>query len=159
MDYLKKLSDDELKFMDQFMAEYVSGAFKKDENGEYSDINFYKTPEERRECYNRNNRRNRCALTVSNAIGQTYRADNIEDFMDSMTDVDYLHEYVNTFSDKVMDEYNGDYNKVEDKLLEEMKKDYEKCLNPKNKTEKKMAESNYGKALFLKFNGSNLDKK
>lgn len=156
MDYLKKLTDEELKFMDQFMAEYVSGAFKKDENGEYSDNNFYKTPEERRECYNRNNTRNRCALTVSNATGQTYRADNIEDFMDSLTDVDYLHDFVNTFSDKVIDEYEGDYNRVEDKLLEEMRKDYEKCLNPKNKSDKKMAESNYGKMLLLKFNNAKL---
>ena len=50
MDYLKKLDDAELKFMNQFMGEYVSGAFKKDDTGEYSQENLHKTPEERREC-------------------------------------------------------------------------------------------------------------
>jgi hypothetical protein len=151
MDYLKKLNDAELKYLNQFMGEYVSGAFKKTEDGDYSDDNFHKTTEERRECYTRNNTRNRCGLTVSNATGMTYRCDDINSFMDSLTDVDSMVDGVNAFSNELQDEYDGDYSLLEEEMMREMMEDYSRCLNPKNTSDKKLAESNYGKMLLSKF--------
>jgi uncharacterized protein YkvS len=151
MDYLKKLDDAQLKYLNQFMAEYVSGAFKKNEDGSYSDENFHETVEERRECYTRNNTRNRCGLTVSNATGQTYRCEDISSFMDSLTDVESMLEGVNAFSDIVQDKYDGNYEDLEMDILQEMIDDYRRCIDPKTSSDKKMAESNYGKMLFSKF--------
>jgi len=159
MDYLKKLSDEELKFMNQFMAEYVSGSFKKDENGEYSKDNLHKTDEERRECYTRNNVRNRCGLTVSNATGQTYRADDILEFLDGINTEGSEFSNYNVVSDMVMDQYSGDFEALEDDILEEMYEDYQICLSPKTAADRKMAESNYGKRLMDLFNNSNFKKK
>lgn len=156
MDYLKKLDDAELQYLNQFMAEYVSGAFKKTDDGEYSSANLHSTIEERRECYTRNNTRNRCGLTISNATGQTYRADDITSFMDSLTDVDAMSNSSNVFSDSVLDDYNGDYSIIERELLEEMLEDYQRCVNPKTNSDRKLAESNYGKSLLLKFKNSKL---
>ena len=151
MDYIKKLDDAQLKYLNQFMAEYVSGGFKKDEDGDYSEENLHKTAEERRECYTRNNTRNRCGLTISNATGQTYRCDDINDFLDNITDVDSMVTSSNVFSDYVHDSYDGDYEKLEEELLVEMFSDYLRCLNPKSTSDKKLAESNYGKYLLSKF--------
>ena len=151
MDYLKKLDDAELKFMNQFMAEYVSGAFKKTEEGDYSRDNFHSTVEERRECYSRNNTRNRCGLTISNATGRTFRCEDISSFIDSLTDIDSMVEFSNAISDKLYDEFNGSYQEVEEVLSEEMLEDYKKCKNPKTSADKKLAESNYGKMLLSKF--------
>ena len=159
MDYLKKLSDDDLKYMNQFMAEYVSGAFKKNEKGDYNSDNFHKSIEERRECYSRNNTRNRCGLTVSNARGQTYRCDDIGEFIDTLTNADHLSDFANSISDTLHDEFGGSYysqfedfyDNLEISLVEEMLEDFKKCINPKTSADKKMAESNYGKMLLLKF--------
>lgn len=149
MDYLKKLDEEDLKFLNQFMAEYVSGAFKKNEDGNYSDENFHKTLEERRECYNRNNTRNRCGLTISNAKGTTLRTEDISSYIDLLTEVE--SQINNILSDTVIDEYDGDYDKLEIKILTDMYNDYQKCINPKTNADKKLAESNYGKSLILKF--------
>ena len=157
MDYIKKLNKSELEYLNQFMGEYVSGAFKKTSEGEYSEDNMHKTTKERRECYTRNNTRNRCGLTVSNATGQTYRSDDIAGFMDSLTDTDSMVNGVNCFSDYVIDEFGGDNEEFELSIVKEMYEDYLKCINPQSAADKKMAESNYGKTLLLKFKDIELD--
>lgn len=157
MDYLKKLGKSDLEYLNQFMGEYVSGAFKKTSEGEYSEDNMHKTLEERRECYTRNNTRNRCGLTVSNATGQTYRSDDIAGFMDSLTDADAMVEGVNSFSDYVFDEFNGNNEEFEMSIVKEMYEDYLKCTNPQCAADKKMAQSNYGKMLISKFNNVKLN--
>jgi hypothetical protein len=158
MDYLKKLSDQELVFMNQFMAEYVSGSFKKDETGDYSSDNLHKTGEERRECYSRNNMRNRCGLTVSNATGQTYRCDDIGEFMDTLADIDSTVDNSNSLSNTLHDEYGGSYDALEEEIREEMLKDYMLCINPKTSSDRKMVESNYGKRLMVLFKDIHLKK-
>ncbi len=159
MDYLKKLNDAQLKYLNQFMAEYVSGAFKKDEDDNYSKDNMHTTVEQRRECYTRNNTRNRCGLTVSNATGQTIRMDNISEFVDLVNDTGESTTDVNIISDKIIDDYDGDYELLEQDILSEMFEDYKKCIVPQNAADRKMAESNYGKMLLLKFNNVKLDEK
>jgi hypothetical protein len=156
MDYLHKLDDAQLQYLNQFMAEYVSGAFKKDSTGEYSSENMNKTVEERRECYTRNNVRNRCGLTIANATGNTFRADDINSFLDSLTDADSFIEDINALSDEVVDSFGGDYDNLENAVESEMYQDYLICLNPKTSAERKMAESNYGKHLLLVFKDTKL---
>lgn len=156
MDYLKKLDDAQLQYLNQFMAEYVSGAFKKDAEGGYSSDNMHKTVEERRDCYTRNNVRNRCGLTVSNATGNTIRTDDITSFIDSLTDVDSMVDDVNALSIEVLDQFGGEYDNMENAVQAEMYQDYLTCLNPKTAADRKMAESNYGKHLMLVFKDSKL---
>jgi hypothetical protein len=151
MEYLKKLNDAELKYLNQFMAEYVSGAFKKTEEGDYSSDNMHKTIEERRECYSRNNSRNRCGLTISNATGQTLRCDDINELIDSTTYVDLINSNSNEFSDFLFDEYGMCYEDLTAQIQHEMYEDYCRCINPKDSSDRKLAESNYGKSLLLKF--------
>ena len=158
MDYLKKLNDAELKFMNQFMGEYVSGSFKKEDTGEYSQDNLHKSPEERRECYGRNNARTRCGLTISNATGQTFRCDDIGAFMDSLTDIDMMTDGVNEISNLVHDNYEGDYEGLEEDIKNEMWEDYKICMNPVTAADRKMAESNYGKKLISIFKDSHFKK-
>jgi hypothetical protein len=156
MDYLKTLNDSQLQYLNQFMAEYVSGAFKKDSDGEYSSENMNKTVLERRDCYTRNNIRNRCGLTISNATGNTYRADDINSFVDSLTDVDIMGDGVNALSDQIIDDFAGEYTNLEDAVQAEMYQDYLTCLNPKTAAHRAMAESNYGKRLLLVFKDAKL---
>lgn len=151
MDYIKKLNDAELQFLNQFMAEYVSGAFKKSEEGGYSSSNLHQTLEERRECYTRNNVRNRCGLTISNATGQTFRCEDMTSFLDHLNSKETSSDTSNLISDTVFDDYDGNYQEVEHDILEEMLFDFNKCINPKTASDKKLAESNYGKFLLLKF--------
>lgn len=84
MDYLHKLSDEEFEWFAQFMNEYVSGNFVKDEKGEYSKKNLHKTAKERKDCYDRNNARNRDGLTASNAFKKTveFKDELVDDFLD-----------------------------------------------------------------------------
>ena len=159
MDYLKKLGPEELKYLNQFMGEYVSGAFKKDDTGDYSKENFHKTVEERRECYTRNNTRNRCGLTVANATGKTFRCDDISSIIDGNTNIEELSQYSNAFSDILHDEYSGSYEELEEDLIAEMLEDYNKCINPKCAADRKLAQSKYGKMLLSKFNNFQLNKK
>lgn len=159
MDYLKKLSTEELEYLNKFMAEYVSGAFKKDDTGGYSSENLHRTQEERRECYTRNNTRNRCALTISNATGQTLRSDDIIDILDSITEEESFRKNDNILSETVMDEYEGDYELLEQELLIEMWNDYQRCINPKTDSDRKFSETNYGKMLVLKFQNTQLNEK
>jgi len=159
MDYLKTLSTEDLEYMNKFMAEYVSGAFKKDNSGDYSSDNLHKTQEERRECYTRNNTRNRCALTISNARGQTLRSDDIMDIVDNISKDDYIRQNPNSLSELVMDKYDGDYELLQQDLFIEMWEDYQRCINPKTESDKKFAETNYGKLLISQFNNSQFKKK
>lgn len=154
MDYLKKLSPEELEFMNKFMAEYVSGSFKKDENGEYSSDNFHKTQEERRECYTRNNTRNRCGLTVSNATGQTVRSNDILDILDNTASKEQCSQDFHALSDIILESYDGTYELLEQDILIQMWQDYQRCLNPKTDADRKLLESNYGRRLFLIFKDS-----
>ncbi|MEO5367566.1 MAG: hypothetical protein H7831_14670 [Magnetococcus sp. WYHC-3] len=68
-DYLNKLTPKERDWLQKFNAEYVGATFKKDENGNYAKSNLHKTAEQRKDCYSRNNSRNRCALTIAQVTG------------------------------------------------------------------------------------------
>jgi hypothetical protein len=151
MDYLKTLDDATLEWFNKAMGEYVSGAFKKDDNGEFTDTLMGSTAEERKECYTRNNIRNRCGLTISNATGQTFRCDDISSFIDGLYDPDDITESNKDMSSFVEEYYDGDYECLEEDIQEQMLQDYKRCLSPRNKSDREMKDSNYGKKLFTIF--------
>lgn len=159
MDYLKTLGESDLDFLNKFMGEYVSGAFKKDASGEYSDSNLQKTVEERRECYSRNNARNRCGLTIANATGNVVHADDMDKFLEVLLDKSTEGMNPNWFSDMITDRYYGDIDMLEEEMLEEMYADYKASLNPITKADREIAESSYGKRLKLIFNSPDFIKK
>ncbi len=158
MDYLKELTDAELKYLNKFMAEWVSGAFKKDKDGNYSEDNFYKTVEERRERWHNNNVRNRCGLTIANATGNSIRSDDITTLIDqslseAMVDDDKVEKFVIGIEDA------GGYKAIEDKIEDEQYQDYLKVKSGVM-TEEELVK--FGKAyadMLLKLYDPDLKKK
>lgn len=68
LDYLNKLSEEELAFLNKFMGEYVNGAISKHTENLHP---------EKHDCYKRNNARNRDIFSLAKARGQLMY---IEDF-------------------------------------------------------------------------------
>lgn len=62
-DYLDKLNDKEKEWLNKFSEEYIGASIKKDEKP------MHKTKRLRKDCYDRNNARNRCILTRAKASG------------------------------------------------------------------------------------------
>jgi hypothetical protein len=61
-DYIHLLNDKEKAFLNKFVEEEINASFKHSKP-------LNKTKSERRECYNSNNRRNRCLLTKNKILG------------------------------------------------------------------------------------------
>lgn len=57
-DYIDKLSEKEKDFLNKFAEEYIHGSF------EHTRKDLHKSKKAKRECYNRNNARNRDLYTV-----------------------------------------------------------------------------------------------
>lgn len=73
-DYVDKLSDTEKKWLSNFMEEWLSGNFN------HEGRIFHKSKKSKRECYNRNNARNRDAMSIAQATGNMrYSADKAAD--------------------------------------------------------------------------------
>jgi hypothetical protein len=71
-DYLHKLSEAELDWLDCFNKEYVNAGFNKDNKK-----NLHKTKKQKKDCYDRNNARNRDVLTRAKASGKFHYIDDI----------------------------------------------------------------------------------
>lgn len=71
-DYVDKLSDKEKAWLNSFTEEYVHANMKHDGK------KLHKTKKLRKDCYDRNNARNRCILTKSKACGMTVSIDELE---------------------------------------------------------------------------------
>lgn len=65
-DYTDKLSDEEKTWLSNFNEEYVGAKF--DHPGKV----LHKSKKKQRECYNRNNARNRCVYGLAKAKGEVY---------------------------------------------------------------------------------------
>lgn len=70
-DYLDKLSDKEKEWLNKFSEEYINASFDKK--------SLHKTKALRKDCYDRNNSRNRDILTRSKASGQSLYLEDLED--------------------------------------------------------------------------------
>ena len=72
-EYLHKLSPDEKEWMNTFMEEYNNANFN---HGKKS---LHKTKKLRKDCYNRNNSRNRCISSKEEAKGMLNYFEKLED--------------------------------------------------------------------------------
>lgn len=73
-DYLHKLSEEELIWLNKFTEEYVNASF--DTNKPRN--NLHRTKAARKDCYDRNNARNRDVLTKQRAQNKTVYLDDIK---------------------------------------------------------------------------------
>lgn len=62
-DYIDKLSPKDKKYLSDFMCEWMSGNFQ------HEGKKLHKTGQEKRDCYNRNNARNRDVYAIKKATG------------------------------------------------------------------------------------------
>jgi hypothetical protein len=72
-DYLSKLSEEELLWLNKFTEEYVNASFdtSKPRN------NLHRTKSARKDCYDRNNARNRDVLTRQRAQNKTVYLEDV----------------------------------------------------------------------------------
>lgn len=99
-DYLNKLSPKELKWLNKFTEEYVnanlSGQSKK----------LHNTKELKKDCYDRNNARNRCVYTKAKASGNVVDTEVVEVFEvdeDEIVESIDLKKKLNSFDDSSND--------------------------------------------------------
>lgn len=72
-DYIGKLNEEEKKWLNQFTEEYVNASL----DSENVENNFHNTQELKRDCYRRNNARNRDILTRAKASGNHVSTDEL----------------------------------------------------------------------------------
>ena len=72
-DYLHRLTDEEKKWLNKFTEEYVNASL----NTEDLNLNFHNTDELKKDCYRRNNARNRDILTRAKASGNHVSTDDL----------------------------------------------------------------------------------
>lgn len=72
-DYIDKLDHKTKQWLSNFMEEWISGNFQHD--GRI----FHKSKKSKRDCYNRNNARNRDAMSISQATGYLRYSDESKD--------------------------------------------------------------------------------
>lgn len=72
-DYIDKLSDEEKKWLNTFTEEYTNANFNHGEK------QLHNTKNSKRDCYNRNNARNRDILTRMKASGETLYLEEIKE--------------------------------------------------------------------------------
>lgn len=107
-DYLDQLTDEEKKWLNDFTEEYVNASL----DSQNLENNFHNTDELKKDCYRRNNARNRDILTRAKASGSFVSIDEMrlnkkailldkeEDLLNKIEDnVDYL-EYPGGGSDQ-----------------------------------------------------------
>lgn len=75
-DYLDKLTDKEKKFLNKFTEEYVNASIDTSKKWR----NLHKKKAAVRDCYNRNNARNRDILTRQKAMGKHIYLEDIVEF-------------------------------------------------------------------------------
>lgn len=64
-DYVNNLAEEDKKWLNKFTEEYVNASL----NSKELDKNFHNTDKLKKDCYNRNNARNRDILTIIKATG------------------------------------------------------------------------------------------
>lgn len=72
-DYLDQLNDQELAWLNKFTKEYVNA----DLDSKRKSKNFHKTDKLKKDCYDRNNARNRCVWTKCKASGKFASIDEV----------------------------------------------------------------------------------
>lgn len=69
MDYISKLSQEEYRWLAQFIDEYLCANITKHSNGRIKKGHLHKTKKLAKECYDNNNKRNNDLFTISQVNG------------------------------------------------------------------------------------------
>ncbi len=81
-DYLTKLSPEEKEWLNKFTEEYVSASFKKNKKtGRYVG-NLHKNKQQRKDCYDRNNARNRDMFAISKTMNKLDGDEVLVDYLE-----------------------------------------------------------------------------
>jgi hypothetical protein len=123
-DYLHKLSPEELDWLNKFNKEYVSA----DLDTKNPRKNFHKNKKLKKDCYDRNNARNRDILTRAKASKQLLPYEDLEEESQNKEYEDYL---ISKMDEKdareaiewLADELEKDEEKLESNLINEQKKE------------------------------------
>ncbi len=88
-DYINKLSEEEKEWLNRFNEEYVNASFNKNPKK-----NLHKSKKLKKDCYDRNNSRNRDILTRAKASGKFHYIDDLtgEDRRAIQDDIELLEE-------------------------------------------------------------------
>lgn len=121
-DYLNKLSPKELKWLNQFNREYVNASLNQDNPKK----NLHKNKKLRKDCYDRNNARNRDVLTRAKASKQLT---DYEQLVEEPGLTDYEDELIKELDKKdvreaidwLANELDKDETKLENNLINEQK--------------------------------------
>lgn len=132
-DYVDKLSDKEKEWLSNFNEEFMSGNFQ------HKGKIFHKSKKSKRECYSRNNARNRDASAIAMATG------HLQQLGDESHLENILHEKMITKHDAIEDvlidvidfENAGIDEQVINEFLEEPLKKKRNKLNSSSKTSKR----------------------
>jgi hypothetical protein len=119
-DYVNKLSKKEREWLNKFNKEYVSASLDNDSPKK----NLHRSKRLRKDCYDRNNSRNRCVLTREKAqnalidfdgLLEEKSHDSYEDLLISKIDTSETREAIEWLAD----EAEEDETYIEDKLISE----------------------------------------
>lgn len=90
-DYLKKLSEEELTWLNKFTKEYVNA----DLDSKNLENNLHNTESLKKDCYDRNNARNRCVWTKTKASNTAVYIEEMSKGSE-LNDLDEYEEYLIT---------------------------------------------------------------
>jgi len=119
-DYLHKLSDKELEWLNKFNKEEISASFNPNPRK-----NLNKSKASRKRCYDGNNARNRDILTREKATNQIISLDSLIEHRDKDSYEDYLIDRIDSKETRdairwLADETDKDEGLIEDKLIDEI---------------------------------------
>lgn len=77
MDYIDSLSNEEKKWLSEFVSEYYGASFSKDEDGNWKKDYMHKSKTLKKECMDDNNKRNNDVYGVSKANNRLINIDQV----------------------------------------------------------------------------------
>ena len=93
IDYANQLSDKEKAWLSQFMEEYLGANLNEDgHKSKYNRKPLHKSKRHRKDCFDRNNARQRDIYGLSRAMGTLTDGEKIETYLDAMSDTDVSYE-------------------------------------------------------------------
>lgn len=121
-DYLHELNPEELKWLNQFNKEFINASLNKENPRK----NLHKNKKLRKDCYDRNNARNRDILTRAKASKQLDDFEELVDYSNNSNYEDYLineidKKDVRQAIDWLADQLDKNETKFENELISETK--------------------------------------
>lgn len=123
-DYLDKLSPEEKEWLNRFSEEFHGANFLKSKNGNYSTKNIHRTKKQRKDCYDRNNARNRDVYSITKSNDMLKDVSTKLDLFDQSYDVKNFYVVPEERKKEAMKaqagpiSYPKDASQIEDELIE-----------------------------------------